>query len=509
MDYRSRPISAVLDALEAIIELRLSIAKHARPAYDSRSMPGASETIIVAAGQITARLMNEAAATLESIESAIIRAARMRVQLLVLPECAYPAYLLGSVASYRAGDHLTGEQFVAWLRERAARYRLHIISGFVEDKGESLCNAAALIDDRGRELGRSRKRFLWHADHDWFQPGDEVRAFDTALGRIGIVICAEARVPEITATLVADGVELIALPTCWINHAREPGQYYNPQADYLIEARAREFGVPFICADKSGLELGAVGYVGQSRIVRGDGSVAAEAPSTGEAVIAARVVRRRPRKVWLSESRRAALLRPREPQATSEPASVPRRIHVAAMPTVVANARYNGGMGESLFEPLQQRNVRVLLVNMAYETPAEQMAMMARAFDIHAIGFPTEPGVFQLGPARVGCVAGQWARSFAAARQLALDGAEILMFFDVPSDLAMLRTRALENRVFVMGASDRWAVIIGPDGSVLARTNEPNPREAVAEIDLAEAGNKLVAPRTDIFAERRVGLYRF
>src|SRR5690606_32926303 len=150
---------------------------------------------------------------LESIESAIIRAARMRVQLLVLPECAYPAYLLGSITSYRAGDHLTGEQFVGWLCQRAARHRLHIISGFVEDKGEGLCNAAVLIDDRGRELGRSRKRFLWHAAHDWFQPGEEVRAFDTALGRIGVVICAEARVPEITATLVAAGAEIIALPT--------------------------------------------------------------------------------------------------------------------------------------------------------------------------------------------------------------------------------------------------------------------------------------------------------
>src|SRR5690606_27320672 len=148
----------------------------------------------------------------------------------------------------------------------------------------------------------------------------------------------------------------------------------------------------------------------------------------------------------------AALLRTREPRLSEEPA--PRRIHVAAMPTVVANDRYAGGMGESLFEPLQRRNVRVLMVNMAHEAPAEQMSMMARAFDIHATGFPTEAGVFRLGPARVGCVAGQWARSFAAARQLALDGAEILLFFDVPDDLVMLRARALENRVFVMGASD-------------------------------------------------------
>ena len=47
-------------------------------------------TIRVAAGQITARLMNEADATLASIEQAITEAAARHAELLVLPECAYP-----------------------------------------------------------------------------------------------------------------------------------------------------------------------------------------------------------------------------------------------------------------------------------------------------------------------------------------------------------------------------------------------------------------------------------
>lgn len=508
-------------------------------------MSAKRETITVAAGQITARLMNEAPETLAAIDSAITRAAQMRVELLVLPECAYPAYLLGSVTSYRAGDHLSGEEYVRWLRGRAERFGLHIVSGFVEDTPGGLCNAAVLIDDRGREVGRSRKRFLWNADHEWFQAGGEIRAFNTALGRIGMVICAETRVPEIMATLVADGAELIALPTCWINNAREPGEYYNPQVEYLIEARAREFGVPFVCADKAGVELAAVGYVGQSRIVRADGSVAAAAPATGDAVIAARLMCRRPRRVWVSERWKGRLLersgvegvgagvegsgfrvqeeggavccevagsKGGKAEEGGQDARFPeaaRRLRVAAMPTVVANARYSGGMGESVFEPLQRRGVELLLVNMAHEAPAEQMAMLARAFDVHAVGFPLRADVFELGPARVGCVAGQWVRSFAASRALALDGAEILMFFDAPQDLPILRARAMENRVFVMGVSDRWAVVIGPDGAVLAQTHEPEPGEVVAEIDLCEAHDKLVAPKTDIFAERRPGLYRF
>ncbi len=470
-------------------------------------MAGTPGTITVAAGQICARLMNEAAETLSAIETAIDRAAERRVDLLVLPECAYPAYLLGSVTSYRSGDHLSSQAFLEWLSGRAARRRLHLVCGLVEDDGDNLHNTAVLLDDRGREIGRTRKRFLWHMDHDWYQPGEEAKAFDTAIGRIGIVICAETRDPELVATLVADGAELIAMPTCWINAARDPGSYQNAQVEFLIEARAREFCVPFVCADKSGLELGAVGYVGQSRIVRADGSVAAAAPPTGETVVAARIQRRPARRVWVTDSRKKRLASEAPPGRPAVPPT--SRVTVAALPGAVAAARFQGGMGETLFEPLRQRGVSLLAVNMSHEAQAEQLEMLARAFDMHASGFPHRADVFDLGPARVGSVSGQWVRSFAPARAHALNGAHALLFFDMPDDLAIVRARAMENRVFVLGVSENAAAIISPDGEVLARTGPDRPAEAIADIDLAQAADKNVAPRTDVFTERKPHLYRY
>lgn len=467
-------------------------------------MPPEPRTITVAAGQIAARLMNEAGETLAALDRVIQTAGQRRVDLLVLPECAYPAYLLGSVTSYRAAGHLTSDAFVAWLAERAAGHRMNIISGFVEDTGDHLHNAAVLIDERGREIGRARKRFLWHADHEWFVPGESAAAFDTPIGRIGIIICAEARDPELIASLVADGAELIAMPTCWINNALEPGQYYNPQVDFIMPARAREFGVPFVCADKFGLELGTVGYIGQSQVLRADGSVAAAAPSTGETVVAARVRVQRPRRVWVPESRRERLLSAAEPV---RPAGGDRReITLAAVPTLTANEKFTGAMGEPLFEPLRARGVTLMLANMPQEAIGERLSQVARAHDIFAAGFPERADVHQLGPAKVGCVSGQQLRGFATSRALALSGAEVLLVFDAPDDLALLRTRAVENRVFLAGVNERSAVIVGTDGKVLARTEGG---EAVAGIDLAESGNKLVAPGTDVFSERRVGVYRY
>lgn len=470
-------------------------------------MSATGETITVAAGQIPALPLTRAYEALVWLERTIAQAAEKRVDLLVLPECAYPAYLLGSVACYRAGDHLSGKEFVAWLGQQAARHRLHIVSGFVEDVGQHLYNAAVYLDDHGREIARTRKTFLWHADHDWFMPGREIRAFDSPLGRIGMVICAEARAPETIATLVTDGAELVLMPTCWVNTAAEQGRFENPQVEFMIEARAREFGVPFVCADKYGMEMPPIGYVGQSRIVRADGSVAAEAPAEGPGVIAARLRLVPPQRVWMSPSRRTRLLSDHPP--VRPPSGRARPTVIAAVPTIVANDRYTGGMGESLFEPLRARGVELLLANLPQESPAERLQMLARAFDIHALAFPHRADVFELGPARVGCVPGQWVRSFAAPRTLALDGAELLFFFDVPPELAILRARAAENHVFVIGVSERWAIIIGPSGKILARSDPDRPAEVVAEIDLADAANKLVAPQTDIFDERKTELYRF
>lgn len=463
-----------------------------------------SEPVVVAAGQLQSRLMNEAAATLDSIATLIVQAADSGARLLVLPECAYPAYLLGSVESYRTGDHLSSRAFLDWLGARAAKHRLHIVSGYVEDTGEALYNSAILLGPEGRPLANVRKRFLWNVDQDWFCPGQEIAACQTAIGRIGIIICAETRVPEILATQVADGVELFAMPTCWINNARQPGEYRNPQPEFLIEARSREFGVPFVCADKSGMELTA-GYVGQSCIVTPDEGMVTKAPYTGEALVVSEITPRRPNRIWAADSRRSRLL-------SEEPATKPDRqerceLTVAAISTAMFEARFTGDKGEQLFKPLADEGVRLLVANVPHEAHAERMSLLARAFDVEAIGFPLRPDVFTQAGARVGCMAGQWLRSFAAGRALALDGAEIITCFDEAGDLSMLRTRALENRVFVVGVAAEASVIIGPDAGILARGTADMP--AVARIDLAQASDKIVAPRTDVFAQRRPKFYRF
>ncbi len=464
-----------------------------------------SRTITVAAGQIAARFMNDAEATLAALDTTITEAHRQGADLLVLPECAYPAYLLGSVTSYRAGGHMSGEAFVRWLAQRAARSRMHIVSGFVDDGGQRLYNAAVLLDDQGRELGRARKSFLWHLEHDWYAPGDRIRAFDTRLGRIGMIICAETRSPEILATLAADGAELLAMPTCWVNASRTPGQLANPQVEFLIEARAREFGLPFVCADKSGMELAGIGYVGRSRIVRSDGSLAAEAPSTGEAVITARI--EPARSSWPPERNPAmARLLSNDPPVRPRAADL-RPFRAVAIP---------GFVSLQILEPdgpllhhLREHRPDLLIAQTADADVARCLHDRAADLDIRLLLSPPGCQVVEFAGGRIACLAGRDAGSCTVPRAMVLDGAAMLAFWGGPSDLAVLRTRALENRVFVAAVNERLAAIIGPDGGIMSCTSETSLVPPIATIVFGDAADKNVAPRTDLFDERRPATYRF
>ena len=85
----------------------------------------------------------------------------------------------------------------------------------------------------------------------------------------------------------------------------------------------------------------------------------------------------------------------------------------------------------------------------------------------------------------------------------------MLVFWEEPSDLSVLRTRALENRVFVIAANSSFAAIIGPDGAILSCASAESRTPATAVIPLSEAADKSIAPRTDLLVERRPATYRF
>lgn len=467
----------------------------------SVNMPAETETVLLAAAQLPARPMKDAAAGLVDIEQAAQAASQAGARLVVLPECCYPCYWLDSGQGYFEANILRGPAVEAFFGDLARRHRIYIVAGLVHDSSGRLYDAAVLFDPAGQVVGRHFKTFLWDREHEWYEPGDVVQPVDTAMGRIGMLVCAEGRSPEVFASHASQGAGLLTMPTAWVNAAAESGRFYNPQPDYMIRARAIEFGLPMVCANKFGQECEDARFCGMSLIVGADGQVLAQAGADGPALLTAEVpVAVRQLILPDATARRLLEAQPVLPARDAQPA------RVALLPGL-------------LIEPYDQQDVQQLLVPLASQGVSMAVACCRQSeweigsedASAAAVRLVTELDIgytIRASGITAGCVAARQVESFALPRIMALDGAQVLCVLGQWSDLSTLRVRAAENRVFVLGVSQQECVAIAPNGVVLAQRGIADKGLLTVELDLAQAADKMVARSTDVWSERRPKAYR-
>lgn len=192
-----------------------------------------------------------------------------RVQLAVFPEAFLTGYCVDShAAAERVAIPRTHES-IALLKEACDRLGIIAIFGFAEVEGRFLHNAAVLIEP-GQVPRFYRKTHLPELGLDRFVvPGRELPVFETSVGRIGILICFDQRVPEAARVLALAGAEIIALPTNWPVGAET-------SAEHVCIVRAAENRVFFITSNRVGKE-GDFSFIGRSKIIGPTGAVLAEA----------------------------------------------------------------------------------------------------------------------------------------------------------------------------------------------------------------------------------------
>ncbi len=437
--------------------------------------------------------------TWKLVDDLIAEAAGSGADLAVLPECAWPAYALGSRQEYFAARDrgLPGpDEFLAHIGDMARRHRLCICISYVGEAGDRLYNAASLVGSDGRVLGTHHKCFLWDFDHDYFEPGATIAPFDTPFGPVGVMICADARLPEIPATLATRGARLIVQPTAWVNIS-PPDRPFNPQPEFLIAARAAEFGIPMASASKWGHELGTQ-FVGSSLICDGSGNVLARCGTSETRVITADVEPRVPRPPQLTPTERAAILSvtpPRQPRA-----AVPD-LQLMPLP-----AEMNDREAAAHLRSLPPSAGPVLAVR----PPTSGAAPSLRAGEHLILSAPTAEPV-ELGAIVIGSVTAAEVRSFAPIRRLALAGAHLVVVFGAGASETLLRARACENRVFVVVADNRGWSMISPAGQPTAMAEWPPDWCAarLTPIAVAESAAKDFAPHTNIFTGRNPRQYAF
>ena len=465
-------------------------------------------------------------------------------ELVLLPEALFPAYYLGggegSAASWRKSDPRT--VFSGY----AAGKGIYLAAGLVlEDEG-ALYNGAMLWGPDGRELLRTFKSNLWHFDGRYVLPGSSFPVADTEFGPVGMMVCADGRIPEISRILALKGAKLILDLTNLTSTGRNRDTLSNPQLEYMLPARAAENGVWIAVADKVGLEAETVLNCGGSRLIDPLGNVVASLGSSAEGILVAEADLNGPCPPMPDRTPKLYSILTADTVSTGAYLNQFDPLSAAEDEVFSALCRFSfSGMEDYLEKAarflaraLDQGNRLVCLPPMEEEgcsEVAEKLSGLLAGSDVVAVlngpaGEGRDTVVFSANgvigrfsgdvlepldtPAgRIGAVWGDEGWNPEPVRCLMLGGSEAVVWYgdgkrlrDISVKVA--RTRAAENRIFLLyfhGGED--ALAAGPSGAVLAETLDEGDQAVSAMIRRSESRGKTVVPGTNIVSGRLPSAY--
>jgi N-carbamoylputrescine amidase len=216
------------------------------------------------------------------IERLIASARAKSVQLLALPEACLGGYL-ADLAGAAAGPPALDPDGSEIRRLAALAGDMVVCAGYCEDAGDVRYNSVVCLTGDG-VLGRHRKVHQPLNEDASFAAGDVFAAFDTPVGRLGMMICYDKAFPESARALALAGAEIVVCVSAW------PGSRTNPSRDLAQDrwtrrfdlfdrARALENQVVWLSANQAGA-FGSLRFVASAKIVDPGGEVLA---STGVA----------------------------------------------------------------------------------------------------------------------------------------------------------------------------------------------------------------------------------
>lgn len=258
-----------------------------------------------------ASIPRDSLASARKAASLIAKAASEGARLSVFPEAFLGGYPKGASfgtpvgmrkpqgrldyqAYYEAAIDLEGEE-IAVVAEAAAAAEMFVVMGVIERAGGTLYCTAVFVDGGRGVVAKHRKlmptaaeRLIWG-----FGDGSTMPVLETALGRIGAVICWENYMPMLRMAMYDQGITLYCAPTAddrdgWaatMRHVALEGRCYVLSACQHITRAA--YPQEYDCA--LGNDPGTVLMRGGSMIVAPLGDVLAGPDYSGETMLFASI----------------------------------------------------------------------------------------------------------------------------------------------------------------------------------------------------------------------------
>jgi nitrilase len=232
---------------------------------------------------VAAHFGRDVDAALTRIASTVHAARLAGARLIVFPESALGGYLLETEPGTPPAPDMLPPALDPCGPEIAGLSRIAgdavVCVGYTEAGSAGECYASAVCVSGDGVLGRHRKVHLPPAERFAYAAGDRFAAFDTPVGRVGMLLCYDKLFPEASRALALDGAEVIACMSAWSADRRRPAPDLRDDRqtrhfDAVDCVRAIENQVVWVSSNLTG-PWGARRFVGRSKVVDPDGVVLA------------------------------------------------------------------------------------------------------------------------------------------------------------------------------------------------------------------------------------------
>jgi predicted amidohydrolase len=229
--------------------------------------------------------------TIAKVESIISDARRQGVGLLVLPDATLGGYL-GDLRnpdpkSLPPSVRLDGAELQ---QLQSAARDMVVCLGLTEDNDAGGRHNTAVCFTGDGILGVHRKVHQPLGESEVYAAGRTFEAFDTPIGRMGMMIDYDKTFPEGARSLALDGAVVLACLSAWPasttdRASRLPKDRQSRLFDIYDAARAAENQVILVSSNQTGI-MGGLRFLGQAKVVSPGGEVLARTDSKGGLAVA-------------------------------------------------------------------------------------------------------------------------------------------------------------------------------------------------------------------------------